>query len=146
MRPHGPAGSNSVFSDEPPQIYYLYRAALVQWVDSLFYEAGNSRRSHIRVYVQLIRRLCGIGEETFRNYLHVPAESLAGYEPPDDLKCLLLIYVTTRKTLPERESALYLQHLASRCVFAVESARRNGGFVSADILIDYLHAYPKDKE
>lgn len=126
--------------------YYLYRAALVQWVDSLFYEAGNSRRSHIRVYGQLIRRLFGIGEETFRNYLHVPAQSLAGYEPPDDLKSLLLIYVTARKTLPGKESVRYLQHLAARSVLAVESARRTAGPVTADKLIGYLHAYPKDRK
>ena len=126
--------------------YYLYRVTLVQWVDSLFYEAGNSRRSHLRVYGQLIRRLCGIGEETFRNYLHVPAQSLAGYEPPDDLKCLLLIYVTTRKALPGTESARYLQHLAARSVFAVESARRTEGPLTAGKLIGYLHSYPKDKK
>lgn len=126
--------------------YYLHRAAVVQWVDSLFYEAGNSRRSHLRVYGQLIRRLCGIGEDTFRNYLHVPAQSLAGYEPPDDLKCLLLIYVTTRKALPQTESARYLQHFAARSVFAVESARRTEGPLTAGKLIGYLHWYPKDKQ
>lgn len=126
--------------------YYLYRAALVRWVDSLFYEAGNSRRSHLRVYGQLIRRLCGIGEETFRNYLHVPARELAGYELPGDLKYLLLLYVTTRKALPGTESARYLQHLAARSVFAVESARRTEGPLTAGKLIGYLHSYPKDKK
>lgn len=82
--------------------YYLYRAALVQWVDSLFYEAGNAKRSHIRAYSQLVRRLCGIGEETFRNYLHYPAGSLAGYELPGDLRYLLLIYVTHAKHCQEQ--------------------------------------------
>lgn len=126
--------------------YYLYRAALVQWVDSLFYEAGNAKRSHIRAYSQLVRRLCGIGEETFRNYLHYPAGSLAGYELPGDLRCLLLIYVTTRKALPGTESARYLQHLAAQSALAVESARRNEGPVTADKLIEHLHSYPKDKK
>ncbi len=124
--------------------YYLYRAALVQWVDSLFYEAGNSRRSHIRVYGQLIRGLCGIGEETFRNYLRVPAQSLAGYEPPDDLKGLLVLYVTACKALPGKESARYLKHLAARSVLAVESARHTEGPVTAGKLIEYLYSYPKD--
>lgn len=126
--------------------YYLYRAALVQWVDSLFYEAGNSKWSHIRVYDQLIHPLCGIDEETFRNYLHYPAGSLVGYELPGDLKYLLLLYVTTSKALPKTESMRYLQHLAVRSALALESVRRNEGSVSAYKLVEYLHSYPKDKK
>lgn len=120
--------------------YFLYRAAVVRWVDSLLYEAGNSRRSHYRVYAQVVRRLCGIGEETFRNYLHYPAKELTGYELPPDLKNLLLLYVVVRKSLSAKESARYLQKLAQRSVDAVEAARRGDARLSADTLIEYLQA------
>ena len=123
--------------------HYPYRAAVVRWVDSLLYEAGNSRRSHNRVYVQIIHRLCGIGEETFRNYLHFPASELAAYELPPDLKSLLMLYVVTYKSLPAKESERYLQLLAQRSVNAVDIVRKNNARLTADKMIEHLQAMEK---
>lgn len=120
--------------------HFLYRAVIVRWVDSLLYEARNSRRSHNRVYTQIVRRLCGISEETFRNYLHYPASELEAYELPPDLKSLLMLYVVTHKSLPAKEAERYLQLLAQRSVNAVDVVRKNDARLTADIIIEYLQA------
>lgn len=120
--------------------HYMYRAAVVRLVDTLYYETGNARRSHIRVYSQLIRRLCGIGRDTFRNYLHYPASDFDGYELPPDLVSLLRLYVAAHKVLPQAESARYLQELAERSVLAARSVRKHTPLLTADKLIECLQA------
>lgn len=122
-----------------PDKHYLYRAAVVRWVDSLFYEPGDSRRSHLRGYALLLHKLCGIGENTFRNYCCYPEEELAGYELPPDLKDLLKLYVVLHKSLPETEVAHYLHELTRITSRGVESARGKAIRITADTLLESLH-------
>lgn len=117
--------------------HYLYRAAVVRYIDSLCYEAGDSRRNHIRVYESIVHRLCGIGEDSFRNYLHHPEAELAGYELPPDMKYLLQLYVILHKSLSATERTRYLKILACRSLHAAKAARGNSRRLTAEQLIEY---------
>lgn len=104
----------------------------------MFYEAGNSRRSDIRIYELLVRPLCGIGEDSFRDYRHYSPEKLDGYDLPEELKSLLLLHVTVRKVLPGSQIGRYLKRLAVIPATAVESEQRKSGMLTAGKLLKYL--------
>lgn len=87
---------------------FLYRAAIVCYVDSLFYEPGDLRRSHNRCHAAITQRLFGIGEDTHRNYLRRSEAELAGYRPAPDIKSLLRLYVFLRKAFSTGDTTLIL--------------------------------------
>lgn len=101
---------------------YLYRAAVVRYIDSLFYETGNARRSHIRIYHSIVYRLLGIGKDAFRKYLRCSDTLLAGYELPAEMKYLLQFYVNLYKSLPSAERIRYLEELVRAPVATMETA------------------------
>ena len=73
--------------------YFLYRAAVVRYIDRLFYEEGNRQRCHSRCHKLLIRQLCGIGDNTYWNYRHLPEPIVAEYALRPDIKMLLRLQV-----------------------------------------------------
>lgn len=88
--------------------HYLYRAVVVQEVDRVFFEEGNRRRSHGRCHAAITHPLCGIGDETHRNYLRLPESELEAYELPRDLKLLLRLYANLRKQFSANDTARIL--------------------------------------
>lgn len=114
--------ASAVFTDE----HCLYRIAVVRYVDSLFYESGDARRSHSRCYSLIVRELFGIGKNTFRHYLHYPSDRLAGIVIPRKLRELLRLYVLLIKQLSELQSACLLCILHRQIEAAFEDVRRQG--------------------
>lgn len=110
---------------------YLYRAAVVRYIDSLFYETGNARRSHIRIYHSIVYRLLGIGKDSFRKYLRCSDTLLAGYELPADMKYLLQFYVKLYKSLPSAERIRYLDELVRAPVGTIKTARHGSSHPNA---------------
>ena len=116
----------------------LYRIALVRYVDSLFYEAGDVRWCHSRCYWLIIRDLWGIGENTFRHYLHYPAERLTEIVIPQRLKELLRLYVSLVKKLTASQSADFLSELHRLIEAAFDDLRRQGVTPDVARLIEEL--------
>jgi len=118
--------------------YFLYRVAVVRYVDSLFYEPGNFRRCHIRTHARLVGRLCGIGQDTFRRYLHYPDEALDDYELSADLQNMLRLYVTLHKTMPAQQVSQFLQMLTRHSLRAVQEAQEHADTLTAEQLFALL--------
>ncbi len=116
----------------------LYRIALVRYVDSLFYEAGDVRWCHSRCYWLIIRDLWGIGENTFRHYLHYPAERLTGIVIPQRLEELLRLYVSLVKKLTASQPADFLSELHRLIEAAFDDLRRQGAAPDVARLIEEL--------
>ena len=110
--------------------YFLYRAAVVRYIDRLFYEEGNRQRCHSRCHKLLIRQLCGIGDNTYWNYRHLPEPIVAEYALRPDIKMLLRLQVLLkfcRRLLCNkflRNSVCSLQMLSKRPKKKIRRFRR----------------------
>lgn len=128
--------------------YYLYRAAVTRYADSLYYEPGDRRRSHNRCHKIITRRLCGIGEDTHRNYLHLSEDRLTDYRLPPDLKCLLQLYVYLRTHFPAGATARILGTLCRTAATGFEQAKNlsSGKTVTAARFVECLFGDIKKRE
>lgn len=106
---------------------YLFRVAIVRYVDSLYFEPGDLRRSHNRCHAAITQRLFGIGGDTHRNYLHHPEAELADYLPAPDVKSLLRLYVALRKTFSTDDTARILDSVNRIIVRELGQARSGEG-------------------
>lgn len=115
--------------------YFLYRAAVVRYIDRLFYEEGNRQRCHSRCHKLLIRQLCGIGDNTYWNYRHLPEPIVAEYALRPDIKMLLRLQVLLVKVLPP---AAVQQVLAEFCLLVadvIQTIKKENTPLSASIII-----------
>ena len=116
----------------------LFRIALVRYIDSLFYEAGDARWCHSRCYTLIVRDLFGIGENTFRHYLRYPSDRLAGIEIPRQLLELLGIYVMLIKRLLTSQAVDFLHELHRLIEAAFNDLHRQGPQPDAGRMIETL--------
>lgn len=116
----------------------LYRIALTQFIDSIFYERGAARWCHIRCHELIVKDLFGTGENTFRSYLRFPPERLDGIELPQQTQELFRLYVPLLKSLRAGETALFLQLLNRTVLSQLEEMRRRGIQPNARRLFDAL--------
>lgn len=104
----------------------LYRIALVQFIDSIFYEPGVARWCHIRCHESIIKDVYGTSPNTFRSYLKFPPERLEGVELPPQTKELLRLYVPLTKQLLAAETAASLRLLNRQVQTELAEMRRQG--------------------
>lgn len=116
----------------------LYRIALVQFIDSIFYERGTARWCHIRGHELIVRDIFGTGENTFRSYLHFPPERLDGIELPLQTRELFRLYVPLVKNLRAGETALFLGLLNRMILAELEELKRRGIQPNARRLLDAI--------
>lgn len=116
----------------------LYRIALVRFIDSIFYERGESRWCHIRCHELIVRDIFGTGENTFRSYLHYPHARLDGIEPSQQTKELFRLYVPLIKSLRAGETASFLEGLNRRVRDDLDAMKRRGVQPNAERLLDAL--------
>ncbi len=125
--------------------HYLRRVAVVRYVDSLFYGTGDARWCHSRCNALITQAHCGIGENTYRNYLHYNhPELLVGAELPPALKELLRLYVLPVKKLPEAQAAYVLQELNRFIEFALYCGDRQEQKLNVDSPTERLRKVMKE--
>lgn len=118
--------------------HYLYRATVARYIDTLFYEAGDSRRNHTYIYRSIVRYLRGINENSFYNYRHDSDTKFTKYQLPAELRSLLQLYVVLHKILPSTERARYLQHPVYNELQVIKSIKQNSLHFTADMLISHI--------
>lgn len=116
----------------------LYRIALVQFIDSIFYERGTSRWCHIRCHELIVRDIFGTGENTFRSYLHFPPERLGAIDLPMQTRELFRLYVPLVKNLRAAETAVFLGLLNRTIRTKLEEMKRQGVQPNAQRLWDAI--------
>ena len=114
---------------------YLYRAAVARCLDRLFCEEGNRQRSHTRCHQLLVRQLCGIGRDTYWNYLYLPESKLAGYVVRPDIEMLLRLEVALVKALPPAAVEQVLAELHMLVSDAIDTVRKERAPLSASVII-----------
>jgi len=115
--------------------YYLYRAAVARYIDRLFYEEGNRQRCHSRCHKLLIRQLCGIGDNTYWNYRHLPEPTVAEYALRTDIKMLLRLQVLLVKVLPPVAVQQVLAELCLLVADVIRTTKKENTPLSASIII-----------
>lgn len=117
---------------------YLRRIVMVKMIDRLFYERGNSRRTHKRGYELFIYPYFGIGADTSRAYRNYPNELLEGVPRSVHLESMLQldVHVVKNMSLPEAEE--FLQMLCRDVEAAFDRIRRRNVPRTAVNLRNYL--------
>lgn len=103
---------------------HLQRVVMVKMIDRLFYERGNSRRTHKRGYELFIYPHFGIGTDTYRAYRSYPDELLERVPRSRHLESSMRLDVNVVKNMPLSEAECFLEALCQDVDAAFERIRR----------------------
>jgi hypothetical protein len=117
---------------------YLFRVVVVKLVDKLFYEPGNAQRCHSQANALITRQLCGIGNETYWDYLDYPDEVLSSHALRPEIEYTLRLLVTLVKSMPAYEAACFLEFLYRRVDTVLRDAKREESYLNSETLIARL--------
>lgn len=117
---------------------YLFRVVVVKLVDELFYEPGNAQRCHSQANALITRQLCGIGNETYWDYLDYPDEELTAHALRPEIEYTLRLLVTLVKSMPAYEVACFLEYLYRNVDGIVRSAKREDVPLNSESMIRRL--------
>lgn len=120
--------------------YRNYRIVGAKKIDALFYEEGDSRRTHAKAYELFILPLYGICPNSFLDYRNASDELLECCPQPDYIEVSIWLPVVLVKLLGQSEANRFSRMLEYLVHETVETIRgtQSGQAIDADTLLRTL--------